>query len=340
MACHNSQDPWEFGVIAFVASTTYTEEELINGPHMFFADPTDQGQEGYAWISWWSYPGCQHADTTIDKGKDMIYAVYDWYNDTTATWDILVWARSFADPLEGESYLVEIPTTFYAINPAVAAYNDNVVVVAQSDEHINQDIVCFYSSDGGMTWETSYVTAATQDDLYPDITISGDKLICTFVRDGNLYYSSSEDWGVTWNEPVKINDVDGSVASEYGTSSACSSGVIWTDNREGNADIYFDTFPTPIISIEIGGGFGVKATVSNIGTIAAENIDWSISLSGNVFVGSEKTGTISSLSPGESTTIKTGFVFGIGKTTITVNVGGTTATAQGLILGPFVVGIK
>ncbi len=338
IACDNSQNPWEFGVIAFVASTTYTEEELINGPHMFFADPDT---ENSGWISWWEYPGCQHADATIDKAKDMIYTTYDWYNDTAATWNILVWARGFEDPFDDNvSFLVEIPTTFYAVNPAIAAYNDNVVVVAQSDEHINQDIVCFYSSDGGMTWETSYVTSATQDDLYPDIVVSGNKLICTFVREGNLYYSSSEDWGATWSEPVKINDVDGSVASEFGTSYACSSGVIWTDTRDGNPDVYFDTFPAPIINIEISGLFGVKATVSNTGSIAAENVPWSIKLSGFVPIGSTKEGTISSLEPGQSTTIKTGLVFGIGPTDITVNVGGTTATAHGFVLGPLVLGVK
>ncbi len=337
IACHNSQNPWEFGVIAFVASTTYTEEELINGPHMFFADPDT---ENSGWISWWGYPGCEHADATMDKTKNMMYAAYDYYNETQATWNILVWGRSFDDPLEGNSYLVEIPTSYYAKSPAIAADNDHVVVVAQSDEHINQDIVCFYSSDGGLTWETSYVTTATQDDVAPDITLSGNKIICTFVRDGNLYYSSSEDWGATWSEPVQINEQDGTVSSEYGTSCACPAGVVWTDMRNGNADVYFDSFPSAVITIEVGGGFGVKATISNEGTVAAENLDWSISLSGTVFMGSEKTGTISSLAPGESVTIKSGLVLGIGKTTVTVNVGGTSASASGFILGPFVVGIK
>jgi len=271
----------------------------------------------------------------------MMYTTYDYYNETQATWDILVWARSFDDPLNGTSYLVEIPTSFYAVNPAIAASNDHVIVVAQSDEHINQDIVCFYSSDGGITWETSYVTTATQDDVSPDITLSGDKLICTFVRDGNLYYSSSEDWGATWSEPVQINEEDGTVSSEYGTAYACPAGVVWTDMRNGNADIYYDTFPSAVISIEnIGGGFGVKATITNSGTIAAENLNWKISLSGNVFVGSEKTGTISSLAPGESATIKSGLVLGIGKTTITVTAGGTSATASAFIVGPLVLGVK
>ena len=338
IACHNSQDPWEFGVIAFIASTDYSGSECVSAPHMFFADPD---AEGTGWISWWpDYGNAAHAAATIDKAKNMFYCVYEWFNETAGTYDILLWGRSFADPLEGERFMIEIPSIFYATYPSVAAYNDHIVIVCQSDEHINQDIACFYSSDGGMTWNISYVTSASEDDLYPSIKLSGEKIICTFVRDGNLYYTYSEDWGVTWGEPVQINDEDGTVIPEYRTAALCSSGVVWTDTRDGNEDIYFDVFPVPILTIDISGGFGVKATISNVGTAAAEDISWSIELSGLVFVGSKKEGNISSLGPGESETISSGFIFGIGPTTITVNAGGTTKTASGFVLGPLVLGVK
>jgi len=338
IACYDSQNDWEFGVIAFVASTDYDDYPCVNGPHMFFADPTEQGEQGYAYISWWTtFNGSAHASASIDKATNMMYCAYDWYNDSSATYNIILWKRSFEEPLEGFSEISEIPTSFYAMYPSVVADNDHVVIVCQSDEHINQDIICLYSSDGGETWNQTYVTSASEDDLYPNLAISGDKIICTFIRNGNIYYTSSEDWGETWKEPMVINDVTGTVSSEWRASDTCENGVVWTDSRDGNDDIYFDNFPgIPMFDITISGGFGITITVTNIGSAPAENIEWSVSISGLVFIGKESSGSIDELAPGESITIKL-LTIGIGPIDISVTINGATKTASGFIIGPIVI---
>jgi len=38
--------------------------------------------------------------------------------------------------------------------------------------------------------------------------------------------------------------------------------------------------------------------------------------------------------------VKTGFIFGVGKTTASVNVGGATEKISGFVLGPLVLGVK
>jgi hypothetical protein len=85
------------------------------------------------------------------------------------------------------------------------------------------------------------------------------------------------------------------------------------------------------IDITVNGGFGVSATITNNGTIGLSNLNWSIILDGKlIFIGKSKTGTIESLSVGESVTVKD-FVIGFGKTGIRVTVGpcveNATATA-------------
>jgi hypothetical protein len=150
----------------------------------------------------------------------------------------------------------------------------------------------------------------------------------------------SEDGCATWGDPEQVNDQDGTVVREAGTADISQAGIVWTDNRNGNNDIYYAPLPSAIINVDsINGGMGVSATVSNAGTEAGSNIDWTIALSGLVFVGSETTGTIATLAPGQDTTISSGLVFGIGPTTITVTAGGATRTASGFVLGPLVLGL-
>ncbi len=89
------------------------------------------------------------------------------------------------------------------------------------------------------------------------------------------------------------------------------------------------TITDRLIDISIGGGFGVSVTIKNNGTINLTNVNWSLALDGKmIFIGKTKQGVIPSLVVGESETVKD-FIFGFGKTGITVTVGPTTANATG-----------
>ena len=78
---------------------------------------------------------------------------------------------------------------------------------------------------------------------------------------------------------------------------------------------------------------------TNTGSEDANNVDWTISFDGPVFIGKEKTGTVTVPAGGEAT-VKSGLIFGVGKATITVNVGGASKTASGFVLGPLVLGVE
>jgi PKD repeat protein len=100
------------------------------------------------------------------------------------------------------------------------------------------------------------------------------------------------------------------------------------------------------LTIEITGGFGVKGTIKNNGTLNATNVEWRLLLVGGlIFLGKSMNGTIASLAAGASETIKDSPVIGFGKTTILVEVScaeGVSATQSktGTILLFFVLGIK
>ena len=100
--------------------------------------------------------------------------------------------------------------------------------------------------------------------------------------------------------------------------------------------VHIETSPQIVVG-EITGGFGVTAKVNNTGAGVATNVNWSISLSGGfVLLGRETTGTITVIQPGFSPQIKTGFVFGIGKLSITVTADTAEKTVSGFLLGPLV----
>ena len=227
--------------------------------------------------------------------------------------------------------------------PDADGVGSNIYIVYCTNENVygNYGIVMQYSNDNGETWtKVTVVDDPTADDLYPAIYAAGNTLYVVYVKSGNLYLVKSTDGGQTWSEPEQVNEVDGTVSMEEHAVDICSKGIVWTDTRNGNKDIYFAPLPAPIITISISGGFGVKAILSNEGSEAAENLAWSVDLSGLVFIGKHAEGTIDTLNPGDSVKVGPALVFGIGPTTITVSAGGTTKTASGFVLGPLVLGVS
>jgi len=95
--------------------------------------------------------------------------------------------------------------------------------------------------------------------------------------------------------------------------------------------------------LEIGnitGGFGVSVEIKNIGAGDAYDIEWGINFNGGFILipnGGYVGGTIDNIPPGEIIKVKTGFIFGFGKTDVTVDVESLDSFSDhGFILGPFV----
>jgi len=83
-------------------------------------------------------------------------------------------------------------------------------------------------------------------------------------------------------------------------------------------------------------GFGVSASITNIGSSTLNNVGWSIGFEAFVPIGYYSDGTISSLEPYETVTVHTGFLFGIGSGWFLVSAGDDSDSVNCFVIGPFV----
>ncbi len=245
IACDNSKNTFEWGVSSYVISTTYASSPYTNGPTIVYSD---EATEGSGWISWYNYNGCAHTDVDIDPTTHYAYSVYDWLNDTT--WKLLVRVNDFANIMTGFDTVYEIEGGGNLKNPAVAAYGDKVVVLAQTDENGNDDIICLYSDDKFVTVQSSFVADSVDNEMYPDVRFDNDgNFICTYVMNNNLYALESDDGGATWIEPTKgqVNTNDDVVVEEYKTSDLGDLAIkgMWEETGTEGAEIWIGDVAAP-----------------------------------------------------------------------------------------------
>lgn len=236
--------------------------------------------------------------------------------------------------------LITGSSSYNCTYPDISVSDARAYCVYMSDVNGSQDVYVAVST-GGVSWKKYAVADTSDDEMYPVISANGEKATCLFMKNGNLYKTSTEDAGVTWNSPVQVNSVLNKVVQEYQNVDCEGNYGIWTDNRNSNNDLYLDVVTSaPFLTIDkITGGFGVKAILSNIGSAPAENDFWSIDITGNmVFAGGHAEGNVS-LAVGESKTVSSGFVLGFGRVSITAIFGDATKTVNGFAVGPFILGV-
>ena len=151
-------------------------------------------------------------------------------------------------------------------------------------------------------------------------------------KEGNLEYELQlEEDGTQWLQGIhQIEDKGFILVGRNGvlTSTDCS-GVI------------MEIAPFPHFEIEINGGLGVNAVITNDGYGDAVNVPYKIHAKGGFLglVNKTKTGLVNTPTGG-SQNVSTGMFLGFGKISISVKVGVKEKTATGFVIGPFIFGVK
>jgi len=127
---------------------------------------------------------------------------------------------------------------------------DSIVHVAWNDNR-DGNIEIYYkrSTDGGLTWgPDTRLTNSPGDSYRPSLAVSGGNLHCVWYdsRDGNyeIYYKSSTNYVSNWSTDVRLTNNSFISAQPFVTITGAKVHVIWTDNRDGNFEIYYKVDPT------------------------------------------------------------------------------------------------
>ena len=290
-------------------------------------DPT---QYTYSWDSTWNgrpatysalgatnslfFFGFQYTNSTV--GKEIINV--RWGDPVTQS-DMEQWKTQWGS--------FETSYSQNSVKPTIGASGTNAVVIYQSDAAGNQDLMCSYTTDNGGTWTHNVVVAnSAVDEVNPHVSMSGANAYCLYMKDGNLFLTTSTDAGATWGAPTQINDQDGTVVNNWHMASIYYPFIAWTDSRGSDQDIYFDLGGAPqllphLTISGITGGVGVSATITNDGDANATNIACTLSVTGGILgkINVEKTISSSTLAVGAVETIKSGLFLGLGTISITIS---------------------
>jgi len=244
----------------------------------------------YTWDSTWT--GKPASYPSIGASKDLFFLAFQYTSDVTSKeiincrWgDAVAQADMEQWPFEWGSF--ETNTAYNCQKPSIAGSGNNIVLVYQSDEQGNENIICSYSNDDGATWTHNIdVTTSGADEENPRVMISGTNVYCLYTEGGDLYMITSKDTGATWGSPEKINDVTGSVENTWHTADITTKSMIWTDNRNADLDLYCDGYTVgsapsaPTITGQVNGKTGTAYEYTFLATdpdndkIAEYTVNW------------------------------------------------------------------
>jgi hypothetical protein len=220
---------------------------LIGGTEIYYVRSTDGGAT-------WGTPvqisnaALYSVSPSIAARESDVHIVWEdsrfgWWNNEIyyqhSTDDGITWG--------GEVRLTD--DTTFSFTPGIAV-SGNILHVAWADMRDgNFEMYYKCSTNNGQTWGSDIrLTDNFADSFNPSVAASGSYVHMTWQdnREGNdeIYYLRSTDNGTTWEAETRLTDgIEASVNASI-TIAGPRVHVVWQDERDGNAEIYYKRNPT------------------------------------------------------------------------------------------------
>ena len=149
-----------------------------------------------------------------------------------------------------------VNSSAWGIFPSVAVFNSNIHVVWNEQRDGNEEIYYKRSTDNGTSWGAdTRLTNTPLSSEYPSVAASGTNVHVTWMdsvgaNNYEVYYKRSTDSGTSWEADVQLtNEPSLSIYPSVAVSGS-KVHVVWSDERDGNYEIYYKRNPTGNTGIE------------------------------------------------------------------------------------------
>ena len=234
-------------VVGGCVHVVWVDFSVMGNSEIYFSRSVDGGTTWDTPVQISNAPGFSASPSIATYGSNVHVA---WDDSRLGWWNNEIFYRRSTD--DGVTWDVEeqlTSDTTFSNTPSIAVSEDNVYVAWEDVRDGNFEMYHKYSTDNGQIWSADMrLTHDPGDSHYPSATVSGSNVHITWQdnRDGNdeIYYKVSNDYGMSWDPDIRLTD-DQSVSQN---ASVAVSGqgvhVVWTDERDGNWEIYYKRNPT------------------------------------------------------------------------------------------------
>lgn len=266
-----------------IGSTTYSGGSCKNTPMFFYRTPDDPSSSTIAWDA--AVENCSNISASFDSTKKIIYGACEIKNETKT--NLLFFYDNPITWTENSSLKYKILTGEENLTHPQIFFTENQIYITVETE--TNGIIIYNSPNAGNTW---YLHNVTKDLMpidakpkYPILYADKNIVYCIFTESSNIYITDSSDNGSSWSNLTQLNNQNGSVVEGYKFHDIPDvDHVVWTDNRNGNNDIYSVIKSIPEIDIMVVKD-SVKITSSEYPILPTKNwITFTIKNKGNSYI--------------------------------------------------------